>query len=379
MDIAKTTNTRLARVREFMRENQLDAVIVQKNANLRWLTSAANTFDDELAHTAYITQNTQALRTDSRYLQTFKERLGTQNMWELDGGVGASAPATHATWLADQIAQSHAQTIGIEDNVSLAYFDELLEAIDKQNLEVQIVHIHEALDDMRIVKDEEELEALRQAQRITDAGLAHILEYIKVGMTEAEVARELDYYMLCQGASEVSFKTILASGPNGALPHAQPSDRKLCLGDLVVIDFGALKDEYHADMTRTVAIGAPTERQLEVYEVVRHAHEQARDAVRPGVCGADIHNIAAKVIKDAGYGRYFSHGLGHGVGLEIHENPGFRPSWNRPIPKNSVVTIEPGIYLPGEFGIRLEDTGVVSEAGFQPFTSFNHDLLVAGV
>ncbi len=367
---------RVQKTRDYLATSGLDAVIVQSNASLRWLTGAKNTFDDELAHTAFITKDTLSLRTDSRYFETFKEHLGTQIAWELDGGLGAAAQTTHAAWLAEKIANAKAQKIGIENSVSLGYFDKLKDAVSARGLDVEFVHLDQAFENLRMVKDEEELECLTKAQAVSDEALTYIVGYMKAGMSEQEVAAELEHYMVSHGANGVSFATILASGPNGALPHARPGERKLQESDLVVIDFGALVDDYHADMTRTVSIGEPSPEQKEAYEVVREAHEKAAAAVHAGVNGASIHAISAAVIDEAGYGEYFNHGLGHGVGIEIHENPRFSPTWDSEIPQNSVVTIEPGVYLPGKFGIRLEDTGVVTSNGFEPFTSIGHELIV---
>ena len=151
----------------------------------------------------------------------------------------------------------------------------------------------------------------------------------------------------------MSFGTIIAAGPNGANPHAQPGEYVVKEGDLIVMDYGALYHDYHADMTRTVCVGEPSDKQREVYDIVRRAHEECAAMVRPDIIGKDVHDHSVKVISDAGYGAYYGHGLGHGVGIEIHELPGFGRGWDKPVPAGSVVTVEPGIYLPGEFGIRL--------------------------
>ena len=229
-----------------------------------------------------------------------------------------------------------------------------------------------------MVKDDEEVALMRRAQEITDDAFAHICEFIKVGMTEQEIRVELENYMLSHGADALSFGTIIASGPNGANPHAQPGERRVAEGDLIVMDYGAGYHDYHADMTRTVAVGEPGAEQRAVYDVVRRAHEACAAAVHAGVIGRDVHQVAVDVISEAGYGDFFGHGLGHGVGIQIHENPNFNRRWDRPVPEGSVVTIEPGIYLPGRFGIRLEDFGLVTATGYEPFTRSTHDLVVVG-
>lgn len=365
------TTNRIARLRAYLADNDLDGMIVRSNANLRWLTGAQHTFDTELAHTALITQDHLFFRTDSRYLQTFYEHLGKDTIWEFSEGQDS-----HEAWLAAELAKIGAARAGIEDSISIAFLDALLKASGERNLFCNYVHTHSVIEDLRIVKDEQELCALRKAQEVTDLALQHMIEYLEPGQTEQQIRNELESFMLAHGADAISFDSIIAAGSNGALPHAQPSARPIQKGDLVVIDFGALVDDYHADMTRTFSIGQPSEEQRRAYEVVKTAHEKAAAAVKPDVNGAYIHSIAQDVIAQAGYGDYFKHGLGHGVGIEIHENPGFRPAWDKPVPRNSVVTIEPGVYLPTKFGIRLEDTGVVTQKGFEPFTSYNHDLIV---
>ena len=238
--------------------------------------------------------------------------------------------------------------------------------------------MHGDIAELRIVKDPAEIELMKHAQSITDKAFLHICKYIKPGLTEQQIRAELENYMLSNGADALSFDSIIASGPNGANPHAQPGERVVQTGDMIVMDYGAGYLDYHSDMTRTVVVGAPSEEQQHVFDVVRKANETCAAAIHAGVTGSDIHNLAVKVISEAGYGEYFGHGLGHGVGVEIHERPFFNPRWNKVIAAGSVVTDEPGIYLPGKFGIRLEDFGVVTEDGYDVFTQSTHDLVSVG-
>ena len=339
---------RVERLRELMAERGYDAVILRNNPDLRWLTGAERTFDDEVAHTAVITATGQWLHTDSRYYNTFVERLGADTAW------------------------------AVEDTCDLAFYDELLVELSRCGVACLTPRLHGDICDLRMVKDDEEVALMRRAQEITDDAFAHICEFIKVGMTEQEIRVELENYMLSHGADALSFGTIIASGPNGANPHAQPGERRVAEGDLIVMDYGAGYHDYHADMTRTVAVGEPGAEQRAVYDVVRRAHEACAAAVHAGVIGRDVHQVAVDVISEAGYGDFFGHGLGHGVGIQIHENPNFNRRWDRPVPEGSVVTIEPGIYLPGRFGIRLEDFGLVTATGYEPFTRSTHDLVVVG-
>ena len=371
MSSASDLARRVECLRELMRERGYDAVILRNNADLRWLTGCDGVFDDEVAHTGFVTADGLWLHTDSRYYNSFAEHMGDDAPWQVDMELTG-----HAKWAAGRILAARARVVAVEDTCSLSFYDELVHECYCASIAPSFARLHGDICDLRMVKDDEELELLREAQRITDAAFEHICGYIKCGMTEQQIRAELENYMLSHGADGLSFDSIIAAGPNGANPHARPGSRKVEAGDLIVMDYGALYHDYHADMTRTVCMGEPTDEQRQVYDVVREAHETCAAAVKPGVIGKDVHDLSVKVIGDAGYGAYYGHGLGHGVGIEIHEHPGFGCGWDKPVPAGSVVTIEPGIYLPGKFGIRLEDCGVVSEEGYQPFTASSHDLRV---
>ncbi len=364
---------RVERLRALMAERGYDAVILRNNPDLRWLTGAERTFDDEVAHTAVVTAGGLWLHTDSRYYNTFAERLGSESAWALDMEV-----TTPAAWAARRAAAERARVVAVEDTCDLAFYDDLLVELARAGVACLTPRLHGDICDLRMVKDAEEIELMRCAQEVTDAAFEHICGWIRPGVTEQQIRVELENYMLSHGADELSFGSIIASGPNGANPHAQPGERQVQLGDLIVMDYGAGYHDYHSDMTRTVSVGEPSDEQRRVYDVVRRAHEESAAAVRAGVIGRDVHEVAARVIEEAGYGEYFGHGLGHGVGIQIHENPSFNRRWERPVPEGSVVTIEPGIYLPGRFGIRLEDFGLVTADGYEPFTRSTHELVVVG-
>ena len=370
---AKACAARVERLRALMGERGYDAVVLRNNPDLRWLTGAERTFDFEVAHTAVVTADRLWLHTDSRYYNTFRERLGDETAWEIDQDrVDASA------WAAARLAESRARVAAVEDTCTLSFFDALEAELARASVACLLPRLHGDICDLRMVKDSEEVELMRRAQEVTDAAFEHICGFIREGMTEQDIRVELENYMLTHGADELSFGTIIAAGPNGANPHAQPGPYVVRRGDLIVMDYGAGLCDYHSDMTRTVCVGEPSEEQRAVYDVVRRAHEACAAAARAGVRGSDVHQLAVDVISEAGYGDYFGHGLGHGVGLEIHERPNFNRVWDKPIPAGSVVTIEPGIYLPGKFGIRLEDFGLVAEDGYEPFTRSTHDLVVVG-
>ena len=359
------------RLRKIMADRGYDAVILRNNPDLRWLTGAERTFDDEVAHTAFVTARHQFLHTDSRYYNTFCERLGPNTAWEIDQQI-----VDAAAWAADRARDARARVVALEDTCTLGFYDDFQTALAARSAAVLTPRLHGDLVKLRAVKDSEEVALMRAAQKVTDEAFTHMCGYIKPGMTEQEIRAELENYMLSHGGEGLSFGTIIASGPNGANPHAQPGPRKVQRGDMIVMDYGCVVSDYHSDMTRTVCLGEPSEEQRHVYDVVRQAHEECAAMARAGVVGKDVYDHSVKVISEAGYGDFYKHGLGHGVGVEIHEQPNFNRANTEPVPAGAVITIEPGIYLPGKFGVRLEDFGLVTEEGYEPFTESTHDLVV---
>jgi Xaa-Pro aminopeptidase len=228
----------------------------------------------------------------------------------------------------------------------------------------------------RAVKDDEELGRLRAAAELADHALERVLERGLVGRTEREVALDLRLEMLRAGAEELAFPSIVASAEHGALPHAEPRDVPIAADTLVTIDWGARLDGYHSDCTRTYATGELPDDLAEIYEVVREAQQAALDAVRPGPTGKEIDAIARDVIEAAGHGERFGHGLGHGVGLEVHEAPRLSRTGETPLAAGNVVTVEPGIYVPGRSGVRIEDLAAVTAGGREVLSSLPKDLTV---
>ena len=227
----------------------------------------------------------------------------------------------------------------------------------------------------RCSKTEEEVENIKKAQSITDKAFTEILPFIKPGVTEKEIRAKLEYIMLTLGADGLAFETIVASGANGAKPHAVPSDKKIEAGEFVTIDFGARLNNYDSDMTRTVAVGEITKEMEEVYNIILLAHEKGRDALKPGVPCKEVDAIARKVIEEHGYGEYFSHSLGHGVGIEIHESPRLSTKSNDVLKVGDVVTVEPGIYIENKFGVRVENMYVITRDGYENLTVSDKKLI----
>lgn len=263
--------------------------------------------------------------------------------------------------LTARAATAGVQKLGFESHVvTVDGLDALTGAVEGHHTE--LVRASGIVEGLREIKDAGELALLRLACEAADAALADLVQRggLRPGRTEKEVGRELESLMLDHGADTISFETIVAAGPNSAIPHHRPTDAVLAKGDFVKIDFGALVAGYHSDMTRTFVLGSPADWQREIYQLVSQAQKAGREALRPGANLRDVDAAARQMITDAGYGDHFGHGLGHGVGLEIHEAPGIGATSAGTLLAGSVVTVEPGVYLPGRGGVRIEDTLVVA-------------------
>jgi len=264
-------------------------------------------------------------------------------------------------YLAGRAATAGVRRLGFESHVvTVDAYAALAGALAEDNTE--LVRSSQTVEALREIKDAGEVALLRLACEAADAALADLVAHggLRPGRTEREVGRELEALMVDHGADGVSFETIVATGANSAIPHHRPTDAELTAGDFVKIDFGALVGGYHSDMTRTFVLGKAADWQLEIYELVRAAQRAGRHALAAGATLADIDGAARGVIDDAGHGDHFGHGLGHGVGLQIHEAPGINATAAGTLLPGSVVTVEPGVYLPDRGGVRIEDTLVVA-------------------
>ena len=246
----------------------------------------------------------------------------------------------------------------------------------EKNLNAKLVPFNKEINGFRGVKEAWELDLMRKAQAITDKAFAEVVTRIRPGMTELELQAELIYCLYKNGATGLAFDPIVVSGPNTSLPHGVACERVIQAGDFVTMDFGALYQGYCADMTRTVAVGYATEEMVKVYNTVLEAQLAGLAISKAGVPGKDIDGAARKVITDAGYGEYFGHGYGHSLGLEIHENPSPNARNSEPMPVGAVASAEPGIYLPGKFGVRIEDTCVFLEDGIEILTHSPKNLMI---
>ncbi len=312
-----------------------------------------------------LTADTAYLLTDSRYIEAAREAVRGMQCVSCKG-VLKTVEAL--------LVENNIRKLYIEQSVSLACFHRL------QKLDVELVDddtLEKSLADARLVKDAEETALIKHAQAITEKGFEHILPFIRAGVTEKQVALELEFFMRQNGADGVSFPFIVVSGANTSRPHGVPTDKPIQNGDFVTMDFGALYHGYRADMTRTVAVGEITELQKNVYETVLRAQNAALRGIRAGISGKEADAFARGVIETAGYGEKFGHGTGHGVGVEIHEAPRLSPlAPDAPLRAGSVVTVEPGIYLEGQFGVRIEDMVLITENGCENLTKANKELII---
>ena len=336
----------IARIREELNKRGLDALLITDEKNQRY--AAGFPFTDGAV---LVGKEKAFLITDSRYIEAAQQQAEgaevrlfdkahplTMKIKEALGEIGAEKIA------AEDQSLCHAAFIGWE-----------------KKLGTELEGVGDLFAVLRAVKTEEEIASMIHAQRISEAALDEVLHIIKPSMTEREVAAELVYRMLRHGSEGNSFDPIVVTGAKTSMPHGVPGDKVIRTGDFVTMDFGCLKDGYCSDMTRTVAVGSATDEMKNVYYTVLKAQLAGIAAARAGVLGKDIDAAARKVITDAGYGEYFGHGFGHCLGLEIHEPPIAGPTGNMPLPAGSLSSAEPGIYLPGRFGVRIEDVMIIRE------------------
>ncbi len=337
----------------------VDAIVVTRLPNVRYLSGFTGSNGQVLVAPAEA-----VFFTDGRYTEQSRHEVGGIERITYPNGFGGS--------LAEQCARLGVSRLGFEaHDVTVALLNKLTQKLPG----IELVPVEEEVERLRWVKDAEELASLQRAQDATDGGFDAVLEYLAVGMTERQVALELEQLMRQAGADGLSFDSIVAFGENAAEPHHEPTHRVLEEGDVIKIDFGALSAGYHADMTRTVAFGQPAAELKKIHDVVRTSQQAGIDAVKAGVTGGSVDALSRAVIDAAGYGEYFSHSLGHGVGLEIHEGPSLIKDGDDVLPVGAVVTVEPGIYIPGLGGVRIEDSVEVTADGCRVLGSSTRELI----
>lgn len=339
-----------------------DAIIITSPENRRYFTGF-NSSDGFLV----ITQDEAVFFTDSRYIEAAQNQISVCKSVLLKRVNETIAPYLKEKGINNIILET--------ERLTVAELNNLKKAFDFCNVEAK-EELDEIINKLRAVKTNEEIENIKKAQRIAEDAFNHILKFIKVGVTEKAIALELDFYMLSHGAEAVSFETIAVSGKNSSMPHGVPTDKKIEKGDFITMDFGAMYNGYHSDMTRTVIVGEPTEKQREVYETVLKAQKASLSVLKNGISGFDADKAARDIIDNKGYKDNFGHGTGHGVGIEIHELPNLSPYSKATLETGNVVTVEPGIYIPNEFGVRIEDMALITEDGCVNLTSCEKELII---
>lgn len=341
----------------------LDALLITGEAN-RFYASGFHSAGTDGA--ALVTRDRAWYFTDSRYIEAAGRQVEGAEV--LMTGRGRSYAA-----LVEEIIQSRKlEKVGFED----AYMTVADYEAYRKALSCRLEPAAALLAELRQVKDSEEQKSLIAAQRIAEKAFEEILNELRPGVTEKEVAARLQYLMLHYGAENMSFDPIAVSGPNGSMPHGVPSEKPLASGEFLTMDFGCIKNGYCSDMTRTVAVGFATEEMQMVYHTVLAAQEAGIAAAKAGATGAEVDGAARRVIANAGYGEYFGHSFGHGVGVEIHEQPNATPGNEKPLPAGAVISAEPGIYLPSRMGVRIEDVIILKEGGCTDITKAPKELIV---
>ena len=341
----------------------LDGILLTNEANRFYASGFHSAGTDGVA---LITRDAYYYLTDSRYTEAARRHIRGAEIQEVGSGRGYSA------LLKEAVARHGIRRLGFED----AYMTVRAHASYSKALPCELVPAADLLAELRSVKDPEELETMVAAQRIAEMALESILNEIRPGVTEKEIAARLQYLMLHYGAENMSFDPIVVSGSNGSLPHGVPSEKAIQAGEFVTMDFGCIYHGYCSDMTRTVAVGSVTEEMEQVYQIVLAAQEAGIAAARAGVAGKAVDGAARDIIEKAGYGPYFGHSFGHGVGVEIHESPNASPSNEKPLPAGAVISAEPGIYLPGKLGVRIEDVVFLTADGCRNLTNAPKALVI---
>lgn len=336
----------------------VDGFLVTNPKNIYYLTGFWGT-----AGTVFVSHTRRIFVTDDRYTLVAKQTVK---------GCDILISRNPLEEIAKLIRDDQLETIGFEDQVSYHFYQALADQFSTYELRPT----SQLVEGLRLIKDKTEVALIKEACRISDQAFIDALDFIKPGKTELDVANFLDFRMRELGASGISFDTIAASGYRSAIPHGRASDKVIELGDALTLDFGCYYQHYASDMTRTIFIGQVTQEQEEVYQTVLEANQAVIESTRAGLPNAQFDQLARDVIEAAGYGPYFTHGIGHGLGLDVHEFPYFRKTDDSPLEAGMVVTDEPGIYLDGKFGVRIEDDLLVTETGCEILTLTPKNLIV---
>ncbi|HBT47163.1 MAG TPA: Xaa-Pro dipeptidase [Peptococcaceae bacterium] len=355
---------RLERLRLALEQENIPALLVTGPANRLYLSG----FTGESGY-LLVTRSGRWLLTDGRFVEQAREEAPAFEIVRVGRDPWKA--------LGEAVARAGVDEVYVEEeHLTVAAYRRLKEAVGAWPRRVVLKRARGVVEKLRLTKEGAEIEVLRQAISIADRAFDHILPYLRPGVRERDIALELEYFMRREGAGGAAFPTIVASGPRSALPHGVAGERRLAPGDLVVLDFGAVCGGYHSDLTRTVALGPVTPEQRRVYDKVRTAQSLALEGLRAGVPGREVDARARSYLEEAGFKENFSHGLGHGVGLEVHEGPSLSPGAEEPLEAGMVVTVEPGVYIAGWGGVRIEDVALVAPEGCRVLSQATREFLV---
>lgn len=352
---------KIKKIQSFLKTEK-DAVIIFSEINRFYFTGFSSSDGFFI-----ITKNDCAFFTDSRYTEAAEKAIKICPVILYTGIEKSVIP---------YLKEKNINNIYTEcENLTVSQFEAFKKFFDFCTVTASS-ELEKIIGSLRSVKEEFEISRITEAQRIAEKAFTHILGFIKPGITEKDIALELDFFMLKNGADGLSFETIAVSGKNSSMPHGVPSEKRIENGDFITMDFGAVIKGYHSDMTRTVAVGKVTDEQRFVYNTVLEAQKKALSVLNPGVLCRDADKAARDIIDNAGYKNRFGHSTGHGVGAEIHELPNLSPKSEKILENGNIVTVEPGIYLPGKFGVRIEDMALITENGFENLTKAPKELIV---
>lgn len=352
-------NERLQRLQKLMTEKSLEAILITHPVNRQYLSG----FDG--SNGALLVGEKEAfLFTDFRYLEQAEKQAPHCELRPWKAGLGeALKPVIEAAGWSSLAFEEEQVTYGLYRRL-------------QDTLPLELTPEKGLVEELRAVKSSAEIESLREGAAVMDRAFDYLLELARPGMTEREVAVELEFFLRRQGSTGTRFSYIVASGERGSLPHGIASGKRLNAGELVTVDFTGTFGGYATDMTRTFALGEPGPRAREIYEIVRCAQEEARERLEPGMSGIEADALARNIIDEAGYGEYFGHGLGHGLGLEVHERPTLSPRSDDILAPGMVVTAEPGIYIPRWGGVRIEDMVLITSGGAESLTRCSRELMI---
>ncbi|MCK4259792.1 MAG: aminopeptidase P family protein [Halanaerobiales bacterium] len=353
-------SSRVENLKKLFSEKQIDGVMITKAENRRYITGFTGS-----SGIVIVSGEKNVLITDFRYLEQAAEQA--QGFEIVDGSLDMVVAAK------DVVQKLNITNLGFESQ-GMNYY-EYQQYSKNLNVITKMIPLETMVEELRLYKDEEEIQRIQKAAEIADAAFEHIQSFIKPGLTELEVALELEYFMKKIGSEKNAFDFIVASGPRSSLPHGVASNRVIQSGEFVKMDYGAVYNGYHSDMTRTVVVGEPSDKMIEIYNVVKKAQQSALDNIKAGMTSIEADAIARDIITEAGYGSNFGHGLGHGIGLEIHEGPRVSVKEEVILKENMVITVEPGIYLPQWGGVRIEDDIVITKDGCRVLTKATKEMI----